>query len=120
MGVTDNMDLTSLDQLNGKIDLIRMRDIPRLEKTIEKAEINIYAPLLHSINLNLHNILMENHITNQLLARISLQLQEQNKDNKNHTQTVQDKDNEQFCQEVLSGNYTIPETAFENICKIEL
>ena len=114
------MDLTNLDQLNGKFDLLRMRDIPRVEKTIEKAEINIYAPLLHSINLNLQNISMENHITNQLLARISLQLQEQNNKCKNHTKTVKDKDNEQFCQEVLSGDYTIPETAFENICKIEL
>ena len=39
---------------------------------------------------------------------------------KNHTKTVKDKDNEQFCKEVLSGDYTISETVFENICKIEL
>ena len=36
MGV-NTMDLTNLDQLNGKFDLLRMRDLPRVEKTIEKA-----------------------------------------------------------------------------------
>lgn len=118
MGVKDSMDLTNLDQLNGKFDLLRMHDIPRIEKTIEKSEINIYAPLLHSINLNLHNIWLENHIQNQLLARISLQLQEQ-KTCQKREKTVKDKDNEQFCQEVLQVNYHLPDTVFETVCDLE-
>ena len=118
MGV-NTMDLTNLDQLNGKFDLLRMRDIPRVEKTIEKAEINIYAPLLHSINLNLHNIWLENHIQNQLLARISLQLQEQNNTRK-HEKTTKELDDELFCKEVLQGDYHLPDTVFEAACELDL
>ena len=119
MGVEISMDLTNIDQINGKLDLLRMRDIPRLERTIETSEMNRYAPLLNSININLHNIWLENHITNQLLARISLQLTEQ-KTNKKHKKTNKDKDNEIFCEEVLKGEYNLPDTILENICELEL
>ena len=113
------MDLTNIDQINGKLDLIRMRDIPRLERTIETSEMNRYAPLLNSININLHNIWLESHIQSQLLARISLQLTEQ-KTSKKHKKTNKDKDNEIFCEEVLKGNYNLPDTILENICELEL
>ena len=113
------MDLTNIDQINGKLDLLRMRDIPRLERTIETSEINRYAPLLNSININLHNIFLENHIQSQLLARISLQLQEE-KETKTHKKTSKDMDNQLFCEEVLKGYYNLPETTFENICELEL
>ena len=113
------MDLKTLKDINGKLDLLRMRDLPRIESTIEKSEINIYAPVLHSINLNLHNIWLENHIQSQLLARISLQLQEE-KETKTHKKTSKDMDNQLFCEEVLKGNYNLPETTFENICELEL
>jgi hypothetical protein len=119
MGVEISMDLTNIDQINGKLDLIRMRDIPRLERTIETSEMNRYAPLLNSININLHNIWLENHIQSQLLARISLQLTEQ-KTNKKHKKTNKDKDNEIFCEEVLKGDYNLPDTILENICELEL
>ena len=112
MGVEISMDLTNIDQINGKLDLIRMRDIPRLERTIETSEMNRYAPLLNSININLHNIFLENHIQSQLLARISLQLTEE--------KTSKDKDNEIFCEEVLKGEYNLPDMIFENICELEL
>ena len=119
MGVEISMDLTTIDQINGKLDLIRMRDIPRLERTIETSEMNRYAPLLNSININLHNIWLESHIQSQLLARISLQLQEQ-KTSKTDKKTSKDKDNEIFCEEVLKGDYNLPDTILENICELEL
>ena len=100
------MDLKTLKDINGKLDLLRMRDLPSIESTIEKSEINIYAPVLHSINLNIHNIWLENHIQSQLLARISLQLQEE-KETKTHKKTSKDMDNQLFCEEVLKGNYNL-------------
>ncbi len=119
MGVEISMDLTNIDQINGKLDLLRMRDIPRLERTIETSEMNRYAPLLNSININLHNIWLENHIQSQLLARISLQLTEQ-KTIKKHKKTNKDKDNEIFCEEVLKGDYNLPNTILGDICELEL
>ena len=104
------MDKYDTRKITEKSDAFPLMKIQEIVYAIEKSEINIYAPLLHSINIKLNNILIENHLQTQLLARILLQ---------NNDPLTGDLETQIFCEEILQENYHNKEPTLENICTME-